>query len=569
MADYDLIVRNGNVIDGSGAPMRVADVAVLDGKIAAVQTNIAGTTVKEVDATGKIVTPGFVDVHTHYDGQATWDSHLNPSSSLGTTTVVMGNCGVGFAPCRPDDRDVLIKLMEGVEEIPETVMNEGLPWAWESFGEFLDFVESKPHDIDVAALVPHGPLRVYVMGERGVNRETATAEDIAQMKVLLAESVKAGGVGFSTSRTLVHRSSTGAFVPTYEAATDELKQLGESLSGDEGHVFQLIADWREAEDEFGILRHTSEKTGAKGTFTLLDLDGTPTLWREHLDRIEDAQAHGLDIRGQVISRPVGIMMGHPASMSPFYDRPSFKALDNLDWDEKMKALQDPITKAKILNEANEDPHVFVKIVMNQFDNIYVLDDPIDYLPGPERCIASLAAADGRDQEEWLHDYLLTNNGQSLVYIPVANFSENIPEMLAHPNTVLALGDGGAHVGSICDTSANLYLLCKWVKEKALFSLEDAIHMLTRQAAELYSMKDRGLLQADMKADINIIDIEALKLHTPHIVFDLPAGGKRFMQNADGIEVTICAGEIIYEQGVATGALPGKLIRGQQRDPRAA
>ena len=569
MADYDLIVRNGNVIDGSGAPMRVADVAVLDGKIAAVQTNIAGTTVKEVDATGKIVTPGFVDVHTHYDGQATWDSHLNPSSSLGTTTVVMGNCGVGFAPCRPDDRDVLIKLMEGVEEIPETVMNEGLPWAWESFGEFLDFVESKPHDIDVAALVPHGPLRVYVMGERGVNRETATAEDIAQMKVLLAESVKAGGVGFSTSRTLVHRSSTGAFVPTYEAATDELKQLGESLSGDEGHVFQLIADWREAEDEFGILRHTSEKTGAKGTFTLLDLDGTPTLWREHLDRIEDAQAHGLDIRGQVISRPVGIMMGHPASMSPFYDRPSFKALGDLDWDEKMKALQDPSTKAKILNEANEDPHVFVKIVMNQFDNIYVLDDPIDYLPGPERCIANLAAAEGRDQEEWLYDYLLTNNGQSLVYIPVANFSENIPEMLAHPNTVLALGDGGAHVGSICDTSANLYLLCKWVKEKALFSLEDAIHMLTRQPAELYSMKDRGLLQTDMKADINIIDIEALKLHTPHIVFDLPAGGKRFMQNADGIEVTICAGEIIYEQGVATGALPGKLIRGQQRDPRAA
>jgi len=569
MADYDLIVRNGSVIDGSGAPMRVADVAVLDGKIATVETNIIGTATKEVDATGKIVTPGFVDVHTHYDGQATWDSHLNPSSSLGTTTVVMGNCGVGFAPCRPEDRDVLIKLMEGVEEIPETVMNEGLPWAWESFSEFLDFVESKPHDIDVAALVPHGPLRVYVMGERGVNRETATAEDIAQMKVLLAESVDAGGVGFSTSRTLVHRSSTGAFVPTFEAATDELKQLGESLSGDQGHVFQLIADWREAEDEFGILRHTSEKTGAKGTFTLLDLDGTPTLWREHLDRIEDAQAGGLDIRGQVISRPVGIMMGHPASMSPFYDRPSFKALGGLDWDEKMKALHDPVTKAKILNEANEAPHIFVKIVMNQFDNMYVLDDPIDYLPGPDRSIANLAAAEGMNQEEWLYDYLLTNNGQSLVYIPVANFSENIPQMLAHPNTVLALGDGGAHVGSICDTSANLYLLCKWVKEKALFSLEDAIHMLTRQPAELYSMKDRGLLFEGMKADINIIDIEALKLHTPHIVFDLPAGGKRFMQNADGIEATICAGEIIYEQGVPTGALPGKLIRGQQHDPRAA
>jgi N-acyl-D-aspartate/D-glutamate deacylase len=564
---HDLVIRNGQVVDGTGAPGIQADIAVSNGKIVAIEAGIKATAKQEIDATGMIVTPGFVDVHTHYDGQATWDSHLNPSSSLGTTTVVMGNCGVGFAPCRPEDRDVLIKLMEGVEEIPESVMNEGLPWSWETFPEYLDCLDSHPHDIDLAALVPHGPIRVYVMGERGVNREPATEDDIAQMKAILAESVAAGGVGFSTSRTLVHRSSTGAYVPTYQAVSSELKQMGEALSGDRGHVFQFIADWQDAEDEFSILSETSAKTGAKGTFTLLDLDGTPTLWREHLDRIEAAQAQGIDIRGQVLSRPVGIMMGHPASMSPFYDRPSFKALQSMAWDEKVAALKDPQTKAKILNEANENPHIFVKIVSGRYENMYVLDDPIDYLPGPDRCVANLAAAENRNPEEWLYDYLLTSNGNALIYIPVANFSDNIPEMLEHPNTVVALGDGGAHVGSICDTSANLYVLCKWVKEKAQLKLEQGIHMLTRQPAELYSLNDRGILAEGMKADINIIDFENLKLHTPHIAHDLPAGGKRFLQNADGIKATIVSGEVIYADGEPTGALPGKLIRGQRLDPR--
>ena len=564
---HDLVIRNGQVVDGTGAPAIQADVAVSNGKIIAIEAGIKATAKQEIDATGMIVTPGFVDVHTHYDGQATWDSHLNPSSSLGTTTVVMGNCGVGFAPCRPEDRDVLIKLMEGVEEIPESVMNEGLPWSWETFPEYLDCLDSHPHDIDLAALVPHGPIRVYVMGERGVNREPATEDDIAQMKAILAESVAAGGVGFSTSRTLVHRSSTGAYVPTYQAVSSELKQMGEALSGDRGHVFQFIADWQDAEDEFSILSETSAKTGAKGTFTLLDLDGTPTLWREHLDRIEAAQAQGIDIRGQVLSRPVGIMMGHPASMSPFYDRPSFKALQSMAWDDKVAALKDPQTKAKILNEANENPHIFVKIVSGRYENMYVLDDPIDYLPGPDRCVATLAAAENRNPEEWLYDYLLTSNGNALIYIPVANFSDNIPEMLEHPNTVVALGDGGAHVGSICDTSANLYVLCKWVKEKAQLKLEQGIHMLTRQPAELYSLNDRGILAVGMKADINIIDFENLKLHTPHIAHDLPAGGKRFLQNADGIKATIVSGEVIYADGEPTGALPGKLIRGQRLDPR--
>ena len=569
MAHYDLIIRHGQIVDGSGAPRKIADLAVLDGKIAAIDPLPEATAEREIDATGMLVTPGFVDVHTHYDGQATWDSQLNPSSNLGTTTAVMGNCGVGFAPCRPEDREVLIKLMEGVEEIPDTAMHEGLPWDWESFGEYLDSVESRPHDIDLAALVPHGPLRVYVMGERGVNREQATADDIAQMQTILAASVAAGGMGLSTSRTLLHRSSTGDFVPSYEALSSELKQLGDMLSGERGHVFQFIADWKDAEDEFSILRDTAKKTGAKGTFTLLDIEGTPDLWRQHLDRIEAAQAEGIDIRGQVIARPVGIMMGHGASMSPFYDRPSFKALDHLNWDDKMAALAHPATKALILSERNENPHVFVTIVSRRFENMYVLDDPIDYLPGPDRCIANLAAEEDRDQEEWLYDYFLRDNGHSLIYIPAANFTENIPELLEHPHTVVALGDGGAHVGSICDASANVYLLCKWVKEKQRFTIEQGIHMLTRQPAELYSLLDRGILAPGMKADINIIDFEALKLRTPHLAYDLPAGGRRFLQNAEGIEATIVAGELIYAKGEATGALPGQLIRGLQSDPRTA
>ena len=567
MTELDLIIRNGRVVDGSGGESRICDVAVKDGVITAVGENLAGSAAKEIDAAGLIVTPGFVDVHTHYDGQATWDSHLNPSSNLGTTTVVMGNCGVGFAPCRPEDHDVLIQLMEGVEEIPETAMAEGLPWTWESFPEYLDMLDGKPRDIDIAALVPHGPVRVYVMGERAVNRETATEEDIAKMQALIEESVNAGGVGFSTSRTLVHRTSTGNPVPTYQAATHELKQLGLALSGDKGHVFQLISDWEDLDEEFSILRSTSESTGAKGTFTLLHLDNQPDLWRQQLDHIENAQSEGLDIRGQVLSRPVGMLMGHPASMSPFSPRPTFRSIQDLPWDEMISKLNTPEIKAQILEEDIDQPHIFVKIFNRRFDKMYPLEEPIEYLPARDTSVAARAQAEGIEPAEWLYDYFLGNNGNNLIYIPAANFTDHIPELLTHPNTVSALGDGGAHVGSICDASANIYVITKWVKERKSFDLEKAIHLLTRQPAELYSLKDRGLIAPGFKADINVIDYEALSLKTPHIVHDLPAGGKRLLQNANGIVSTIVAGTVIYQSGEATGALPGKLIRGQKQDPR--
>ena len=566
MAEYDLIIRNGHVVDGSGGKSGILDVAIKDGLIQAVGENLPDTASNEIDAAGLIVTPGFVDVHTHYDGQATWDSHLNPSSNLGTTTVVMGNCGVGFAPCKPEDRDVLIQLMEGVEEIPETAMAEGLPWTWESFPEYLDTLDAKPRDIDVAALVPHGPVRVFVMGERAVNRETATDEDISKMQAVIEESVNAGGVGFSTSRTLVHRTSTGSPVPTYKAATHELKQLGLALSGEKGHVFQLISDWEDLDEEFSILRSTSESTGAKGTFTLLHLDNQPDLWRQQLDHIEHAQSEGLDIRGQVLSRPVGMLMGHPASMSPFSPRPTFRSLEDLPWNEKIAKLKTPEIKSQILGEDIDQPHIFVKLFSRRFDKMYPLEEPIEYLPAPDTSVAARAQAEGVEPVEWLYDYFLGNNGNNLIYIPAANFSDHIPELLTHPNTVSALGDGGAHVGSICDASANIYVITKWVKERKSFELEKAIHLLTRQPAELYSLKDRGLIAPGYKADINLIDYEALSLKTPHIVHDLPAGGKRLLQHANGIVSTMVSGTVIYQSGEATGALPGKLVRGQQQDP---
>jgi len=560
MATFDAIISNGQVFDGTGSPPKHVDIGIKDGVITAIGALTDGDADIRIDASGKIVTPGFIDVHTHYDGQATWDQHLAPSSNLGTTTVVMGNCGVGFAPCRQSDHEVLIHLMEGVEEIPETAMNEGLPWDWESFPEYLDSLDRRPRDIDIAALYPHGPLRVFVMGERAVNREPATADDIKAMQALLAEGMAAGAVGFSTSRTLVHRSSDGTLIPTYKAATAELKALGETLSGDAGHVFQLISDWDDPQDEFSILEDTCKATGAKGTFTLLQLDNQPELWREQLALVEAAQTRGFDIRGQVLSRPVGMMMGMPSSMNPFYRRPSYLALDGLPQNERLAALKDPAVKAKILQEDNENPHIFVRIFNHKYDKMYPLVDPIEYLPAPSDSVLAQAEAAGEDPQSWLYDYLLGNEGTNLIYIPAANYADGIPELLNHPHTVAALGDGGAHVGSICDASANLYLITKWVKQMGKVELSKGISMLTQQPAELYSLMDRGRIAVGLKADINVIDLEALKLKTPHIVADLPAGGKRFLQNADGVDMTMVSGEVIYRNGTATGALPGKLVR---------
>ena len=569
MTDYDLIIRKGTVVDGTGNEPYQADLGIKDGVISTIG-KIAADASEVLNAEGQVVTPGFVDVHTHYDGQATWDNHLNPSSSLGTTTVVMGNCGVGFAPCRPEDREVLVQLMEGVEEIPGTALAEGLPWDWESFPEYLKSLDGRSRDIDLAALLPHGPLRVYVMGKRGVNREAATEEDIVAMQALTKEALAAGAVGISTSRTLVHRSSTGEFIPSYQADRDELRALGQMLEGDKGHVFQLISDWEEPEPEFALLRETAGSTGAKCTFTLLALNNDSTddaSWRQHLRRIETAQEQGLDIRGQVLSRPVGMIMGHTTSMNAFSSRPTLRSLAELSHAERMRRLADPAVKRQVLSEDNINPHVFVTFFGKRFDNMYLMEEPINYLPSRDRSVAARAAIDQRDPEEWLYDYLLEDEGSRMVYIPAINFSPHIPELLRHEHTVVALGDGGAHVGTICDASANIYVLTKWVKDEKVISLPEAVHLLTRQPAELYSLRDRGLLAEGLLADINIIDLEQLALCTPYITRDLPAGGSRLLQQAKGMSATIKSGKVIYRNGKATGCLPGRLLRGCRPDPR--
>lgn len=575
MFEFDVLIRAGEIVDGTGAPAFVADLAIKDGRIARIAPRIDGTAAQEIDARGKAVTPGFVDVHTHYDGQATWDSHLNPSSNLGTTTVVVGNCGVGFAPCRRSDREVLVNLMEGVEEIPGSALAAGIRWNWESFPEFLDALEQKARDIDVAAFLPHAPLRVYVMGQRGVDREAATPEDLEAMKRLVREAMDAGAIGFSSSRTLLHRSSTGESVPTMGAAVAEMKALGGCLSGEKGHVLQFISDWVDEEAEFGILREVSANTGAKGTFTLIVFDHPPPgsnpnpgLWREQLKRLEAAQSKGLDIRGQVISRPIGVLMGHPASMSPFYRRPTFLKLAGLSDAEKLQQLRDPVIKAQILSETNDRPHIFVELLERQFGQMFPMEEPINYLPSPDDSVAARAQREGRDPMEWLYYFLLDNEGRNLVYIPATSKSAAvIGTLLQHPHTIAALGDGGAHVGSICDSSANVFLLTQWVRNAKLLDLAQGIRSITHEPASFFSLHDRGRLAPGMKADINILDIERLKLKTPRKVEDLPGGGARFIQDCEGIAATFVSGEMIYCDGVATGALPGKLVRGMQAAPR--
>jgi N-acyl-D-aspartate/D-glutamate deacylase len=574
MADFDVLIRAGQIFDGTGAPPFVGDVAIKDGRIAAIAPRIAGSAAQEIDAAGKAVTPGFVDVHTHYDGQATWDSHLNPSSNLGATTVVVGNCGVGFAPCRPEDREVLVHLMEGVEEIPGSALAAGIPWTWESFPQYLDTLEQRPRDIDVAAFLPHAPLRVYVMGDRGVKREAATEADVEAMQKLVREAMDAGAVGLSSSRTFLHRSSTGEFVPTKDAAVSEMKALGGCLSGDRGHVLQFLSDWIDEEAEFSILRDVSQRTGAKGTFTLLaferpseGMNPDPGVWRRQLKRLETAHADGLDIRGQVISRPIGILMGHPASMSPFYRRPSYLQLADLPEAERLAKLRDPAIKARILAEKNDQPHVFVELLEKAFGQMYPMEDPINYLPDPDQSVAARATREGRDPQEWLYDFLLGNDARNLIYIPATSKSvSTIQELLRHPHTLPALGDGGAHVGSICDSSAGVFLLTRWVRDEKLFDLAQGIRSLTHEPAQFFSLHDRGRLAPGMKADVNILDIDRLNLKTPHKVDDLPGGGSRFVQNCDGIAATFVSGQMIYRDGVATGALPGKLVRGKQAAP---
>jgi N-acyl-D-amino-acid deacylase len=566
MATYDLVIRAGTIIDGTGAPRFDADIALNGKTIAAIGKNLAAGA-EEIDAKGKVVTPGFLDVHTHYDGQAAWDDRLQPSTQHGATTVVMGNCGVGFAPCKPEDRNALISLMEGVEDIPGTALHEGLPWAWESFADYLQFLSQRTRDADLAAFVPHGAVRVFAMGQRAVDREPATQTDIAAMRALVAGAVEAGAVGLSTSRTLAHRTADGNLVASYGAAYGELLGLAEGLRASPNAAFQMITDWDDLHDEFDCLEQLVAQNGARGAFSLMQNDLRPDRWRTVLDRLTAANDKGVAITAQTICRPIGVVMGFDASMHTFAFRPSYLAIKHLPIAEKAKHLADPATKARILAEQDHEPHVFMKYFGHRLDRFFPLGDVPNYLPNPEDSVAARAAREGRDPYELLYDLQLANGGKALIYLPISGYQDPsggvISEMLTHQNTIPALGDGGAHVGTICDASVNTFLLTEWVTKRGVFSLEQAIRKLTSQPADFFRFHDRGRLQPGLKADINVIDMDALGIAPPLMVHDLPAGGKRLLQGATGYSANIVSGRVTYRDGIPTGALPGQVLRGPQ------
>ena len=568
MANYDLIIRGGTIHDGTGAEPLVGDVAIKDGLIAAIGV-VDGEAAEVIDAAGKIVTPGFVDVHTHYDGQVTWDNRLVPSSGHGVTTVVMGNCGVGFAPCRPEQRGDLVKLMEGVEDIPEVVMTEGLPWNWETFPEYLDALAERQLDIDVAAQVPHSALRVYVMGERAVRKEAPTADDLMQMRGLVAEGIRAGAFGVTTSRNVMHRTRTGDLAPSLYSDVDELCALADGLGDAQGGVFQLIpAPAEPAEDEFPLLRKIAEHSGRPVSFTLLEVPGQAGAgWRHHLAGLTQAAADGLTIRGQVAPRPVGMFFGLDLSLHHFSSHPSYKAIADLPLDERVAKMRDPAFRAQLLAEAPEDTNPTTLMLIGAFRGAYQWDDTPNYEPDREDRVDERAKAAQRDLGTYAYDALLANDGKAVFYLPAANYTEGnldaVREMLGHASTVMALADGGAHYGLICDASFPTYYLQRWSRDASdaeRIALPQAIAELTSKPAALIGMTDRGRIAVGMKADLNVIDLSGLKLHVPTIEYDLPGGGKRMQQKSDGIAVTIVSGQVTYRDGQHTGALPGRLVR---------
>jgi N-acyl-D-aspartate/D-glutamate deacylase len=569
MTRHDLVIRRGTLFDGTGSAPREGDVALDDGKIT-VLGKVAGVGRDEIDAKGMIVTPGFVDIHTHYDGQATWDSRLTPSSWHGVTTVVMGNCGVGFAPCRPGDHDMLIRLMEGVEDIPGVVLTEGLKWNWETFEQFLSALEARPHDIDFATQVPHGALRVYVMGRRGADREPATHADIAAMAEIARDAVKAGALGFSTSRTLNHRTSDGQPTPTLTAAEDELVGIAMGLREANAGVLQVVSDFTDPPRELAMLRRMVTDSGRPLSFSLLQSDRGPDGWRRLLGWIDDCTRDGLPVRAQVCGRPVGLLLGLSLTINPFSAHPSYRTIEHLPFAERLNLLRTPEWRSRLLAEEPNSDNPFVKAVLRNFAKMFPLNDPPDYEPTPDQSLGAQAARAGKRPEELAYDWMLADDGRALILFPFLNYAQDNLEpalaMMRHPHTVLGLGDGGAHVGMICDGSFPTSMLTHWTRDRTRgekLPLEWVVKAQCRDTAEAVGLYDRGLLKPGYKGDLNVIDHDRLTLHRPGVAYDLPAGGRRLVQRADGYLATIVSGEVTYRNGEPTSALPGKLIRGAQ------
>ena len=563
----DLVIRGGMVVDGTGAAPIEADVAIEGGRIAAIG-RIAERGREEIDARGRLVTPGFVDIHTHYDGQAVWDSHLAPSAWHGVTTAVMGNCGVGFAPCRAADREKLIELMEGVEDIPGPILHEGLDWRWETFPEYLDALDAKPRDIDICALLPHGALRVHVMGERGLALENASEADIARMREITAEAVRAGAFGVSTSRTISHKTLKGDPTPTLRAQEEELRGLALGLRDGGGGLLELVSDWNTPDPatEFAIVRRVVEATGQPVVFSLTARHDRTEAWKELLALSDAAAAQGLPIRPVFPPRPIGILLGLQGSQNPFSGCASYKEIAHLPAPARAAAMRDPALRARILSEDRISGSNFPLITRLGFERMFPFGDPPDYAPPREASIAAIAAREGRRAEDVAYDLLTADGGAGFIFAPLTNFADYSlgasAECLRHPNAIAGLSDGGAHVGFISDGSFPTFLLAYWARDgkEAVFPVEEIVRRLTSDTARAAGLTDRGVLKPSMKADVNVFDLKALTLEAPRMVNDLPAGGRRLLQRARGYTATIVAGAVTYRDGEATGALPGRLVR---------
>ncbi len=567
MAKHDLVIRGGFVVDGSGTPGRDADLAINDGRIVEVG-DVSDAGVEEIDAKGKLVAPGFVDIHTHYDGQVTWGDVLSPSSNHGVTTAIMGNCGVGFAPVRTSDHDRLIRLMEGVEDIPFPVLAEGLPWNWESFPDYLDSLEDRAFDIDFGAQLPHAALRVYVMGDRGANREDASDADIAAMAALAKAAVEAGALGFSTSRTLNHRTSDGQPTPTLTASEKELTGIAMALGEAGKGVLQFVSDFNDPQKEAAMLRRLVEKSGRPLSVSLAQADVAPEGWKHLLAEIEAAAASGLDMRAQVGPRPVGVLLGLELTLNPFSGHPIYQSIAQEPFEARVQKLRDLAFQKRLLDDEPDADNPFVKSILRNFGKMFVLGDPPDYEPSEDKTVAAIARARGTSPEAVVLDLMLADEGRGMIYLPFLNYADGsldpVRTMLESPASLPGLSDGGAHVGMICDGSFPTTLLTHWTRDRTRgekLPLEFLIKRQCRDTAAWVGLKDRGVLKPGYRADLNVIDYDGLRLHTPHIVHDLPAGGRRLMQHADGYDATVVAGQVIQRHGRATGAKPGRLVRG--------
>ncbi len=570
---YELIIRNGTIVDGLGGEPFVGDVAISDGVIAAVGS-VDGEADREIDATGLLVTPGFVDLHTHYDGQAIWSDRMTPSSAHGVTTAVMGNCGVGFAPCRSEDQEVLVDVMAGVEDIPGVVMVDGLPWNWETFPQFMDALDARSRDIDVAAFLPHSPLRVYVMGQRGVDRETATAEDLSQMRKLAAEAIDVGALGFASSRLTIHKTESGHPIPSYDAARSEIEAIVAGVDDAGGGLIQFVPDLfaTDYEQALQTVFEAATELGLPVTFTLAIGNAGPPLHLDALRLVEKTNANGGDVSAQIFPRPIGLVIGLELSGNPFVMYPSYREIAHLPLDERVAEMRKPEVRERILNDKPASDGHPLMFAVQAFNWIFPLGDPPNYEPDRSESIASRAEARGVSPLEEAYDRLLDDDGHAMLLVTLANFRngslDTVAELVRRDDVVLGLGDGGAHYGMICDASFPTYMLTHWVRDRATgrLTVAEAVRELTSVPARVAGLADRGRIAVGYKADVNVVDPDALRLHKPIVSYDLPAGGRRLDQRAEGYVATIVSGEVIAENGVPTDARPGRLVRGRQPAP---